>query len=60
MTIGYKVRDEKLRYDIKTEAAKLILSSGQKKVMGQTKFTYYHLGKAFEKQIKTIEEQLKK
>ena len=34
-----------------------ILSSNQKQLIDQAKFTYSPLGKAFEKQIKTIEDQ---
>ena len=34
-----------------------ILSSDQGRIIEQTKFTYSLLGKAFEKQIKTIEDQ---
>ena len=34
-----------------------ILPSNQKQTVEQAKFTYSPLGKAFEKQIKTIEEQ---
>ena len=34
-----------------------ILSSNQQQVIKQAKFTYSPLGKAFEKQIKTIEDQ---
>ena len=34
-----------------------ILSSNQQKIIEQAKFTYSALGKAFEKQIKTIEDQ---
>ena len=37
-----------------------ILPSNQQQVIEQAKFTYYHLGKAFEKQIKTIKNQEKK
>ena len=37
-----------------------ILSSNQKQLIEQAKFTYSPLGKAFEKQIKTIEDQDKK
>ena len=37
-----------------------ILRSDQRKINEQAKFTYSPLGKAFEKQIKTIEEQGKK
>ena len=41
-------------------AAEEILPSNQRPVLEQAKFTYFLLGKAFEKQIKTIEEQGKK
>ena len=34
-----------------------ILPSNQQQIMEQTRFTYSLLGKAFEKQIKTIEDQ---
>ena len=37
-----------------------ILPSDQNRIIEQAKFTYSPLGKAFEKQIKTIEEQRKK
>ena len=37
-----------------------ILLSNQKKILEQAKFTYSPLGKAFERQIKTIEDQGKK
>ena len=37
-----------------------ILPSNQKQLIEQAKFTYSPLGKAFEKQIKTIEDQGKK
>ena len=37
-----------------------ILPSNQKQIIEQTKFTYSPLGKAFDKQIKTIEDQGKK
>ena len=37
-----------------------ILPSNQQQIIQQAKFTYYPLGKAFEKQIKTIEDQGKK
>ena len=36
-----------------------ILPSNQKQIVEQTKFTYFRLGKVFEKQIKTIEGQEK-
>ena len=34
-----------------------ILPSNQQQIIGQAKFTYSPLGKAFEKQMKTIEDQ---
>ena len=34
-----------------------ILPSDQGRIIEQAKFTYFSLGKAFEKQIKTIEDQ---
>ena len=37
-----------------------ILPSNQQQIIQQAKFTYSPLGKAFEKQIKTIEDQGKK
>ena len=37
-----------------------ILPSNQQQIIEQAKFTYSPLGKAFEKQIKTIEDQAKK
>ena len=37
-----------------------ILSSNQKQIIEQSKFTYSRLGKAFQKQTKTIEDQGKK
>ena len=37
-----------------------ILASNQQQIIEQAKFTYSPLGKAFEKQIKTIEDQGKK
>ena len=75
MTINDQIRDEKSKYDIKREAAKIsalssgriheyeyltgedILPSNQQQIIEQAKFTYSPLGKAFEKQIKTIEDQ---
>ena len=78
MTINDQMRDEKLRYDINREPAKIsalssgkvhkyeyltgedILPSNQQQIIEQTKFTYSPLGKAFDKQIKTIEDQGKK
>ena len=78
MIIDYQIRDEKLQYDIKREAAKIsalspgeinkyeyltgeeILASNKQQIIEQAKFTYSPLRKAFEKQIKTIEDQGKK
>ena len=78
MTIDDQFRDEKLRYDINREDAKIsalssgkidkyeyltgeeILRSSQKQIIEQTKFTCCTLGKAFEKQIKAIEDHGKK
>ena len=75
MTIEHQIKDEKLRYDINREAAKIsalssgkidkyeyltseeILPSIQQRIIEQAKFTYSPLGKAFEKQTKTIEDQ---
>ena len=76
MAINDQIRDEKLRYDINREAAKIsVLSSGkihkyeyltgedmlppsnQQQITEQARFTYSPLGKAFEKQIKIIEDQ---
>ena len=78
MTIDDQIRDKKLQFDIKREAAKIsalssnkigkyeyltgeeILPSNQKRIIEPAKFTYSPSGKAFEKQIKTIEGQGKK
>ena len=78
MTIDDQIRDEKLKYNIIRDAAKIsawssnkigkyeyltgeeILPFNQKQIIKQAKFTYSPLGKAFEKQIKTIEDQEKK
>ena len=78
MTIEDQIKDEKLQYDINSEAAKIsalssgkfdkyeyltgeeILPSNQRQIIQQAKFTYSPLGKAFEKQTKTIEDQGKK
>ena len=71
MTLNDQIRDEKIKYDIKREAAwssnkirkyeyltgEDILPSNQQQIIEQAKLTYSHLGKAFEKQIKTIEGQ---
>ena len=75
MIIDDQIKDEKLKYDINRETAKIsalssgkihkyeyltgedILPSNQQQIIEQAKFTYSPLGKAFEKQIKTIKDQ---
>ena len=71
MTFNSQIRDEKPQYDIDREAAlslseihkyeyltdEDILPSNQQQIIEQVKFTYSPLEKAFEKQIKTIEDQ---
>ena len=75
MTIEDQIKDEKLKYDINREAAKIsalssgkldkyeyltgeeILPSNQQQIIQQAKFNYSFLGKAIEKQRKTIEDQ---
>ena len=61
MTIDDKIKDEKLQCHINRGAAYLtgeeILSPNQRRVIEQDKFTYSPLEKAFEKQMKTIENQ---
>ena len=78
MKINDQIRDEKLKYDINREAAKIsalssgkihkyeyltgedILPSNQQQIIEQARFNYSPLVKAFEKQIKTIEDQIEK
>ena len=75
MTIEGQISDEKLQYDINTEAVKIsalssgkideyeylpgeeILPSNQQQIIEQAKFTYSHLGKAFERQTKSMKDQ---
>ena len=65
MTINDKLRDEKLQCDFNREATdkyefltvEEILPPDQSRIIGQAEFLYSPLGKAFEKQIKTIEDQ---
>ena len=75
MTIEDQIKDEKLKYDINREAAKIsalssgkldkyeyltgeeILPSNQQQIIQQAKFNYSPLGKAIEKQRKTIEDR---
>ena len=68
MTIKDKIKDEKLQYDFNREAAKIsalssgklhILPSNQQQIIEQTKFTYSTLGKAFDRQIKTLKLMIK-
>ena len=70
MAINDQIRDEKLQYNINRQAAEIsgkinkyeyltgeeILSSNQQQIIEQARFTYSPLRKAFEKQIKTIED----
>ena len=75
MTINDQIKDEKLQYNINREPAKIssakihkqeyltgedILPSNHQQIIEQAKFTNFSLGKAFDKQIKTIKEQGKK
>ena len=75
MAVNDQIRDEKLRYEVNREAAKIsilssvkihqyeyltgeyILPPNQQEITEQAKFTCFPLGKAFEKQIKTIEDE---
>ena len=65
MTINDNLRDEKLQYDFNREATdkykfltvEEILPPDQSRIIGQAEFVYSPLGKAFEKQVKTIEDQ---
>ena len=73
MKINNQIRDEELQYDINRakistlSSGKIhkyeyltgedILPSNQQQIIEQVRFTYSPLGKAFEKQIKTIEDQ---
>ena len=67
MTINDQIRDEKLKYVNYSKFHKYeyltgedILPSNQQQIKEQAKCTYSPLEKAFEKQIKTIEDQGKK
>ena len=71
MAINDQIRDENLQYNINRKAAEIsgkinkyeyltgeeILPSNQQQIIEQASFTYSALGKAFEKQIKMIEDQ---
>ena len=50
--------DKSDKYEYLTD--KETLTSDQSRIIEQAKFTYSPLGKAFQKQIKTIEDQGKK
>ena len=71
MAIDDEIREDKLQYVINREAAKIssdkidkhecltseeILPSNQRQIIEQATFTYSPLGKAVEKQIKTIDD----
>ena len=70
MTTDDKIRDEKLQYDINREAGKIdkykyltgekILPPNQRRVIEQAKFAHSPLGKTFDKQTKTVEDQVEK
>ena len=76
MTIKDQIKDEKLKYDINREAAKISAlssakidkyeyltgedASNQQQIIEQAKLNYSPLGKAFEKQTITVEDQGKK
>ena len=78
MTVNDNIIDEKLRYNINREAAKIsalssgktdkyeyltgekILPSNQSRINKHAKITHSPFRKAFEEQIKTIDEQGKK
>ena len=68
MTIDDKIKDEKVKHNISREAAKIsakyeyvtgeeVLPSDESRIIEQAKFIYSPFRKAFEKQIKTIEDQ---
>ena len=60
MTIDDQIRDEKLQYEIRKYeylTGKEVLPSNQQQIIEQAKFTYSPLGKAFDKQTKTVKDQ---
>ena len=77
MIFDDKITEEKLQYDINTEAEKTLalssgktdkyeylageemLSSDQSRIIEEASFTFSPLGKAFEKKVKTIENQIR-
>ena len=62
MINDHNIRDEILQFKINRDAAKILALStskiDQRKIIKEAKFTYSPLGKSFEKQIKTIEDQV--
>ena len=52
--------ENQLKYQLYHLTGEDILLSNQQQIIEQAKFTYSSLGKAFEKQIKTIEDQSQK
>ena len=56
--ISCKYPGKRLKYEYL--AGEEIIPSNQQQIIEQAKFTYSPLGKAFEKQMKTIEDQGKK
>ena len=74
MTIDDQIKSEKRQYDINREGAKIsgkcdkyeyltgeeILPSNKQQIIEQARFTYSPLGKAFENEIKTTEDQEEK
>ena len=76
MTTNYQIRDERLQYDINRLVLKISTlwwgkinkyeyliwywPSNQQQIIEQARFTYYPLGKTFEKQIKrTLKNKVK-
>ena len=63
MTTDCNIRDKKLQYDINSKKIRIgekKIPPDQKGVIEQSTFAYSPLGKAFEKNTETIEEQRKK
>ena len=60
MTLIEKLRKYQLYHQVKLINTIIILPSNQQQIIQQAKFNYCPLGKAFEKQTKTIKDQEKK
>ena len=58
--LKYRLYHQKVSYKYEDLTGEDILPSNQQQIIEQAQFTYSPLGKAFEKQIKTIEDQDKK